>query len=70
MAELGNTVTGRVLDESGAAIGGAAVVVDGNTVAADSDGLFRAEIESAGFVFDRELPLEMKENYVLRFVRP
>jgi len=33
--------------------------------------VFRREIESAGFRFEREVPVEgLKENYVLRFRRP
>jgi SAM-dependent methyltransferase len=33
--------------------------------------VFRGEIESAGFRFEREVPVEgLKENYVLRFSRP
>jgi hypothetical protein len=33
--------------------------------------VFRREIESAGFRFEREVTVEgLKENYVLRFRRP
>jgi hypothetical protein len=33
--------------------------------------VFRWEIESAGFRFEREITVEgLKENYVLRFRRP
>jgi len=62
--------------------GGSLVVVDFERIPGESDDwvfehvrageeVFRSEIESAGFRFEREVPIEgLKENYMLRFRRP
>ncbi len=62
--------------------GGSLVVVDFERIPGESSDwvlehvragkqVFRREIESAGFRFEREIPIDgLKENYVLRFRRP
>jgi len=62
--------------------GGSLVILDFERIPGKSDdwvlghvragkAVFRGEIESAGFRFEREVPVEgLKENYVLRFQRP
>ena len=62
--------------------GGSLVILDFERIPGESDEwvlehvragkeVFRREIESAGFQFEREVTVEgLKENYVLRFRRP